>query len=54
LRANGMGSAYGFGSLGKIFGPLGLALIVGSSDVVSPKATIAAIDPAMLYLASSS
>jgi putative MFS transporter len=52
LRASGMGSAYGFGSLGKIFGPLGLALIVGSSDVVSPKATIAAIDPAMLYLAS--
>lgn len=52
LRASGMGSAYGFGSLGKIIGPLGLALIVGSSDVVSPKATIAAIDPAMLYLAS--
>ena len=52
LRATGMGSAYGFGSLGKIIGPLGLALIVGSSDVVSPKATLAAIDPAMFYLAS--
>ncbi|MBV8888351.1 MAG: MFS transporter [Alphaproteobacteria bacterium] len=52
LRATGMGSAYGFGSLGKILGPLGLALIVGTSDVVNPKATIAAIDPAMLYLAS--
>jgi len=52
LRASGMGSAYGFGSFGKIIGPLGLALIVGSSDVVSPKATLAAIDPAMLYLAS--
>jgi putative MFS transporter len=52
LRASGMGSAYGFGSLGKIIGPLGLALIVGSSDVVSPKATLAAIDPAMFYLAS--
>jgi putative MFS transporter len=48
LRATGMGSAYGFGSFGKIIGPLGLALIVGSSDVVSPKATIAAINPAML------
>jgi MFS transporter, putative metabolite:H+ symporter len=47
-----MGSAYGFGSIGKIVGPLGLALIVGSSDVVSPKATIDAIQPAMLYLAS--
>ena len=52
LRASGMGSAYGFGSLGKIIGPLGLALIVGTSDVVSPKATLAAINPAMLYLAS--
>jgi putative MFS transporter len=52
LRASGMGSAYGFGSFGKIIGPLGLALIVGSSDVVSPKATIAAISPAMLYLAA--
>jgi len=52
LRATGMGSAYGFGSFGKIIGPLGLALIVGSSDVVSPKATIAAINPAILYLAS--
>jgi putative MFS transporter len=47
-----MGSAYGFGGFGKIMGPLGLALIVGSSDVVSPKATLAAIDPAMLFLAS--
>ena len=45
LRASGMGSAYGFGSIGKIVGPLGLALIVGSSDVVSPKATIDAIQP---------
>jgi len=25
---------------------------VGSSDIVSPKATLAAIDPAMFYLAS--
>ena len=28
------------------------ALIVGSSDVISPKATIAAIEPAMIYLAA--
>jgi putative MFS transporter len=52
LRATGMGSAYGFGSLGKIIGPLGLALIVGSSNVVSPKATVAAILPAFLFLAA--
>ena len=28
LRTTGMGSAYGFGGLGKIIGPLGLALMV--------------------------
>jgi hypothetical protein len=28
-------------------GPLGLALIVGSSDIVAPKATLPAIEPAM-------
>lgn len=52
LRATGMGSAYGFGSLGKIIGPLGLALIVGSSNVVSPQATVDAILPAFLFLAA--
>src|ERR1700730_15583637 len=31
LRTSGMGSAYGFGGIGKIIGPIGLALIVGSS-----------------------
>ncbi|MGY4403691.1 MFS transporter [Bradyrhizobium sp. USDA 3315] len=52
LRATGMGSAYGFGGIGKIIGPLGLAWIVGSSNVVSPQATVAAIVPAYLYLAA--
>ena len=47
-----MGTVYGIGKIGKIIGPLGLALIVGSSDVISPKATIAAIEPAMIYLAA--
>jgi len=51
LRTSGMGLAYGGGNLGKIIGPLGLALIVGSSNYVSPKATLAAIFPALLYLA---
>lgn len=51
LRATGMGSAYGFGSLGKIIGPLGLALIVGTSNVVKPEATVDAILPAFLFLA---
>ena len=44
-----MGSAYGFGGIGKIIGPLGLALLVGSSNVVKPEATVAAILPAFLY-----
>ena len=51
LRASGMGFSYGIGNLGKIVGPLGLALIVGSSNYVSPKVTIDAIFPALLFLA---
>src|SRR6516164_1540716 len=51
LRASGMGFSYGIGNLGKIIGPLGLALIIGSSNYVSPKATLDAIFPALLYLA---
>src|SRR5205085_4508111 len=50
LRTSGMGSAYGFGGIGKIIGPLGLALIVGSTNVVSPKASVSAIVPAFIYL----
>jgi putative MFS transporter len=52
LRTSGMGSAYGFGGIGKVIGPLGLALVVGSSNVVKPDATLDAIQPAFLYLAS--
>jgi MFS transporter, putative metabolite:H+ symporter len=51
LRASGMGLGYGIGNLGKIIGPLGLALIAGSSDYISPKATLDAIGPAFLYFA---
>lgn len=50
LRASGMGSAYGFGGIGKIIGPLGLAMIVGSSNVLKPAASVAKIVPAFLYL----
>jgi len=52
LRGSGMGFGYGLGNFGKIIGPLGLALIVGSSDIVAPKAAIPAIEPAMYYLAA--
>jgi putative MFS transporter len=51
LRTTGMGSAYGFGGLGKIIGPLGLALIVGSSNVVKPEASVDALLPAYAFLA---
>ncbi|HET6606699.1 MAG TPA: MFS transporter [Rhodopila sp.] len=49
LRTTGMGAAYGFGGIGKIVGPLGLAVIVGASDMITPKATLAAIGPSFAY-----
>lgn len=52
LRASGMGLGYGVGNTGKIIGPLGLALIAGSSDFINPKATLDALAPAFLYFAS--
>jgi MFS transporter, putative metabolite:H+ symporter len=51
LRATGMGSAYGFGGIGKVIGPLGLALIIGSSNLLDVKVTLDAITPSFLYLA---
>jgi MFS transporter, putative metabolite:H+ symporter len=52
LRTSGMGSAYGFGGIGKILGPLGLALIVGSGNFVKPDVPVPAIPIAFLYLGS--
>src|ERR1700730_4271337 len=52
LRATGMGSAYGFGGVGKLIGPAGLAWIIGSSNIINPQATLDAITPAFLYLAA--
>jgi putative MFS transporter len=52
MRASGMGLGYGVGNMGKIIGPLGLALIAGSSDYITPKATLHALGPAFLYFAS--
>jgi putative MFS transporter len=51
LRASGMGLVYGVGNLGKFIGPAGLALIAGSSNFVSPKATVDALIPGMNYFA---
>jgi MFS transporter, putative metabolite:H+ symporter len=52
LRTSGMGLGYGVGNMGKIIGPLGLALIAGSSDYINPKATVDALGPAFLYFGS--
>ena len=50
LRTTGMGSAYGFGGIGKIIGPLGLALIVGSNNYLKPDVPLPQIPTAFLYL----
>ncbi len=50
LRASGMGFGYGLGNFGKVLGPLGLAVIVGTSNFVKPQASLDAILPAMLFL----
>lgn len=52
IRSTGMGAAYGFGGLGKVLGPLGLALIVGSSNIITPAASVAALLPAYSFLAA--
>jgi putative MFS transporter len=52
IRTTGMGAAYGFGGLGKVIGPLGLALIVGSSNFITPAASVAALLPAYSFLAA--
>jgi putative MFS transporter len=44
-----MGLGYGFGNLGKFIGPAGLAVIAGSDNFVTPKATLDALIPAMNY-----
>jgi putative MFS transporter len=51
LRGRGSGVCYGVGSIGKIMGPLGLAIIVGSSNIIKPAATISSIIPAFAFLA---
>ena len=48
-RASGLGQAAN--GVGKIVGPLSLALIAGSGNVVSPQATSNAVLPAYLFLA---
>ncbi|MDR5832281.1 MFS transporter [Caballeronia sp. LP006] len=52
LRGSGAGFAGLAGSVGKILGPLGLALTAGSSNVVMPSATVSVIVPAFQFLAA--
>ncbi|MGC0239505.1 MFS transporter [Arthrobacter sp. SD76] len=52
LRTTGMGFAYGVGGIGKVIGPLGLGLIVGSSNFVKPDARTATLLPAFSYFAA--
>src|SRR6202000_2384760 len=51
LGGRSCGLAQAANGVGKILGPVCLALIAGSGDVVSPKATTDAIAPAFLFLA---
>jgi putative MFS transporter len=50
LGARAMGLGQAANGVGKILGPLALALIAGSGDIVSPKATAAAVEPAFIFL----
>jgi MFS transporter, putative metabolite:H+ symporter len=54
LRSSGMGMSYGTGNLGgKVFGPLGLALIMGAGDIIKPAApNLVMLEPAFIYFAS--
>ncbi len=47
-RSSGLGQAAN--GVGKIVGPLVLALIAGSSNIIAPKATAAAVFPAFVFL----
>jgi putative MFS transporter len=54
LRTHGMGLAWAVGGLGRIIGPLGVALIAGTGDLIEPDAALDALAPAFAYLAALS
>jgi putative MFS transporter len=54
LGARAYGLAQACNGLGKVIGPLFLALIAGTSDVISPKATADAVPTAFIFLAACS
>ena len=50
-RSSGLGQAEN--GVGKILGPLALALLAGSDNIIAPKATEAAVFPAFVFLAAT-
>jgi MFS transporter, putative metabolite:H+ symporter len=54
LRAHASGLAEVINGVGKILGPLGLAVIAGTSNIVNPEATKEAIAPALYFFAAFS
>jgi MFS transporter, putative metabolite:H+ symporter len=51
LGARAMGVSAASGGIGKILGPLALGIIAGTHNLVTPKATATAVQPAFLFLA---
>ncbi len=54
LAARGVGLAQAVNGIGRIAGPLCLALISGSNNFVTPQATADAVLPAFIFLGASS
>jgi putative MFS transporter len=54
MRTHGMGLAWAASGIGRIVGPLGVAVIAGTGDLVEPQATLDALKPAFLFLAAFS
>lgn len=52
LRTTGMGFAYGIGGIGKVIGPLGLGLMLGSANLVKPELTDTNLVPGFAYFAA--
>lgn len=50
-RSSGLGQAAN--GVGKILGPLALALLAGSDNIIAPKATAEAVFPAFVFLAAT-
>jgi putative MFS transporter len=54
MRTHGMGVAWTASGIGRIVGPLGVALFAGTGDLIEPQTTLDAMKPAFLFLAAFS